>query len=65
MARLAHTDYEQLPSGTAPDVIMNKIVVVVIFPLLEIYSFRFHFNYLYRKVTWAYGIVRRTIQWQK
>jgi len=32
MARGAHTDYEQLPSGTAPDVIMNKIVVVVIFP---------------------------------
>jgi hypothetical protein len=23
MARGAHTDYEQLPSGTAPDVIMN------------------------------------------
>jgi hypothetical protein len=23
------TDYEQLPSGTAPDVIMNKVVVVV------------------------------------
>ena len=28
MARGAHTDYEQLPSGTAPDVIMNKVVVV-------------------------------------
>jgi hypothetical protein len=29
MARGAHTDYKQLPSGTAPDVIMNKVVVVV------------------------------------
>jgi hypothetical protein len=26
MARGAHTDYEQLPSGSAPDVIMNKVV---------------------------------------
>jgi len=65
MIRGAHTDYEQLSSRTAPDVIMNKIVVVVIFSLLEIYSFRYHFSYLYRKVTWAYGKVRQTIQWQK
>jgi hypothetical protein len=41
MARGAHTDYEQLPIGTAPDVIMNKIVVVVIFPSWKFIHFVF------------------------